>query len=214
MAPEHVRAQPNEGKNMTCNKKSCKNCPQSHTSRGPWAATFSLSSAAEEVLGNGIERILELAGESTERVAESARQINDEMGRADSEFGLLSHFIRQPHGLDLVALKGGTIALDDPHRLAKTRAKAAIFSAGTGKPFQYSQQNEGLVYAPLRPKADAALNCNASSEEFLPHTDDAIIPQPYRCREIWLVGEHNVSGAATGFAQVDEIKSELGKGFV
>lgn len=191
------------------NQRSCAKCGKCRGHRGPWAATHILNPEAQQVLVEGIIAIMQLCGESTERISAAAREIHEHLRSADSEYGIIMHYLRRACGLDAVVIKGVPIDFNDPHRLAKAKAKAAILASAAGHPFQYAQQNDALVYAPLRPKGGAALNSNASNEEFLAHSDDAIVPESYRCREIWLVGEHNIPRAATGFAQVDEIKEAM-----
>jgi hypothetical protein len=83
--------------------------------------------------------------------------------------------------------------------------RATVLSLLRGEIFQYKEQLGGQLTAPIEPKPDAAPNSNASSEPFLFHCDDSIMPVRFRVEEIALLGIHNPPGTLTGFALLEDV---------
>jgi len=74
-----------------------------------------------------------------------------------------------------------------------------------GEVFQYHEQLGGVLTAPIEPKVGSAANSNSSPDPFGIHTDDAVMPAPFRVEEIALLGVHNPPGTLTGFALLDAV---------
>lgn len=83
------------------------------------------------------------------------------------------------------------------------RMLALVIGRRLGDPFQYRQQNGGELVPALVPRTDGARNSHATKEAFGAHSDDAVLPVPFRVRHISLLGAVNDEDVPTGFAPLE-----------
>ncbi len=108
--------------------------------------------------------------------------------------------------VDLIVIQG----LDTGESLdacPKAENLALTSALSYGMPFQYSCQNGGKLVARLETKLgmEGVKNTGEGSGAFGLHTDDAALPEDFRCRHIQLFGVNNDAEAATNVVRLDKL---------
>ena len=125
--------------------------------------------------------------------------------------------VRHPHVLarlaelrdeavDIIVVEGlGTG--ESPDSCLESENLSLALAQTYGDPFQYSCQNGGKLVARLetKPGMEGAKNTGEGSGSFGLHTDDAALPENFRCRHIQLLGVNNDAQAATNVVRLDKL---------
>ncbi|QDU69538.1 hypothetical protein [Engelhardtia mirabilis] len=114
----------------------------------------------------------------------------------------------QPFGPCAVAIEG---LAPTGSRLSPDAQRVLALALGSplGSPFQYLQQNDGVLVPGLSPTPGVVANSGASPGPFAAHSDDAILPPHLRVRSIALFGVENETRVPTGYAPIEAILDRL-----
>jgi hypothetical protein len=99
------------------------------------------------------------------------------------------------------------------HGLPAREGLAAIIqlalSTLLGDPFNYAEQNKGVLAMRLEPQPGSAANTNTTTDEFALHSDDAAMPEELRAEWLSLYGIRNPRGTLTGYAPIRVVLDDL-----